>query len=125
MITPEIATKFYRAWVESGFQGWAEFTLVAEVDRRIAGFGIWKKRSEREGELGVIHYSLAGINPDFAGRGLYSSLAAEGMQMAVTRGPHHLLGAVHVSNFAVHRALQKLGWKIRGARHSFHKWLQS
>ncbi|MEO7165983.1 MAG: hypothetical protein ABI016_02995 [Chthoniobacterales bacterium] len=118
------ATNFYRKWVESSFAGWADLILVAEVDRQIAGFGIWKKASELEARhgLGLAHYNLAGIHPDFSGRGLYSALAAEGMER-IRPFASHLIGPVHVSNFPVHRALHRLGWKIRGARHSFHKWL--
>lgn len=123
-ISRAAATNFYREWVQSSFRGWADLILVAEIDRRMAGFGIWKKATELEDEhrLGLAHYNLAAIHPEFSGRGLYSALAAEGM--ARRQGlAAHLVGPVHVSNFPVHRALQRLGWKIRGARYSFHKWL--
>ena len=36
---------------------------------------------------------------------------------------NHLDGPAHVSHYPVHRAMLKLGWKIAGVRHSFHKWL--
>ncbi|HEY1581542.1 MAG TPA: hypothetical protein VGF73_00420 [Chthoniobacterales bacterium] len=123
-VSADAATDFYRQWVQSSFHGWADWILVAEVERRIVGFGIWKKASELEARhlLGVAHYDLAGIDPDFAGRGLYSALAIEGMQRA-RPFTEHLIGPVHVRNYAVHRALSRLGWKIRAARHSFHKWL--
>ena len=118
------ATNFYREWVHSSFRGWADLILIAEVDNQMAGFGIWKKASALETQHGlrVAHYNLAGIHPDFSGRGLYSALAMEGMER-MQRFATHLVGPVHVSNFPVHRALLRLGWKIRGARYSFHKWL--
>lgn len=120
----EAATNFYREWVRSSFHGWADWILVAEIERQIVGFGIWKKASELETRhlLGVAHYNLAGIHPDFSGRGLYSALAAEGMEHA-EQFARYLIGPVHVSNYPVHRALSRLGWKTRAARHSFHKWL--
>jgi hypothetical protein len=50
-------------------------------------------------------------------------LAFDGMRMAQNVA-NHIDGPVHVSNYPVQRALQKLGWRIAGARHSFHKWLK-
>ena len=123
-VSSAVATNIYREWVQSSFHGWADWILVAEIDRQIVGFGIWKKASELEARhsLDVAHYNLAGIHPDFSGRGLYSALAADGMHRA-QEFAKHLIGPVHISNYAVHRALTRLGWKSRAARHSFHKWL--
>ncbi|HEV8421828.1 MAG TPA: hypothetical protein VGQ40_00690, partial [Chthoniobacterales bacterium] len=96
----------------------------AEIDRRIAGYGIWKKpsRCEVSQAIDLAHYSLAGVHPDFAGRGIYSALARDGMKIARAEA-RFVDGPVHVSNFPVHRALHRLGWKIADAKHSFHKWL--
>jgi ribosomal protein S18 acetylase RimI-like enzyme len=118
------ATKVYREWVRSSFRGWADWILVAEIEGRIAGFGVWKKASPLEVRhaLKLGHYNLAGVHPDFSGQGIYTALAADGMRMTQSFA-RYLDGPVHVSNYPVHRALQKLGWKIAGARHSFHKWL--
>ena len=123
---PGTGTKVYDEWVRSSFGGWADWILVAEVEGTIAGYGVWKKASEVEARhsLDTAHYNLAGIHPVFSGLGLYTALACDGMRMAQTFATH-FDGPVHVSNYPVQRALQKLGWKVTGARHSFHKWLQS
>jgi len=120
------ATEVYREWVHSSFCGWADWILVAEIEGRIAGFGVWKKASTLEVRhaLKLVHYNLAGVHPDFSGRGIYTVLAADGMQMTQSFA-RYLDGPVHVSNYPVHRALQKLSWRIAGARHSFHKWLKA
>ena len=118
------AVSVYRDWILSAFRGWADWILVAEIDRRIVGYGIWKKpsRCEVSQAIELAHYSLAGVHPDFAGRGIYSALARDGMQIARAEA-RFVDGPVHVSNFPVHRALHRLGWKIADAKHSFHKWL--
>lgn len=123
-VSYEAATNFYREWIQFSFQGWADWILVAEIERQIVGFGIWKKALELETRhlLDLAHYNLAGIHPDFSGRGLYSALAADGMHRA-QQFAKHLIGPVHVRNYPVHHALSRLGWKTRAARHSFHKWL--
>ena len=83
-----------------------------------------QNRRFRSVALKLVHYNLAGVHPDFSGRGFYTALAADGMRMTQSFA-RYLDGPVHVSNYPVHRALQKLGWKIAGARHSFHKWLKA
>ena len=120
---PGTATKIYAEWVRSAFQGWADWILVAEVDGKIAGYGIWRKPLEIEAKnsLGVAHYNLAAVHPEFSGRGLYTALALDGMDIArdfaqyLTGGPRQPLSSPDT--------LQN-GWRISGARHSFHKWLK-
>jgi ribosomal protein S18 acetylase RimI-like enzyme len=120
------ATKVYREWVCSSFGGWADWILVAEIEGEIVGYGIWKKASALEAShsIDLVHYSLAGVHPDFSGQGIYTALAIDGMQIAQNFA-RYIDGPVHVSNAPVHRALQKLGWNIGGVRHSFHKWLEA
>ena len=121
---PGTATKIYAQWVRSAFQGWADWILVAEVDGRIVGYGLWRKPLEIEAKnsLGVAHYDLAAIDPEFLGRGLWTALMFDGMGIARNYA-QYLVGPVHVCNYPVQHTLQKLGWRISGARHSFHKWL--
>ncbi len=97
---------------------------MAEVDGRIAGYGLWRKPLEIEAKnsLSVAHYDLAAIDPEFLGRGLWTALMFEGMGIARNYA-RYLVGPVHVCNYPVQHTLQKLGWRISGARHSFHKWL--
>ena len=120
---PGTATKIYAEWVRSAFQGWADWILVAEVDGRIAGYGLWRKPLEIEARnsLRVAHYDLAAIDPEFLGRGLWTALMFDGMSIARNYA-QYLVGPVHVCNYPVQHTLQKLGWRISGARHSFHKW---
>jgi GNAT superfamily N-acetyltransferase/RimJ/RimL family protein N-acetyltransferase len=121
---PGTATKIYAQWVRSAFQGWADWILVAEVDERIVGYGLWRKPLEIEAKnsLSVAHYDLAAIDPEFLGRGLWTALMFDGMGIARNYA-QYLVGPVHVCNYPVQHTLQKLGWRISGARHSFHKWL--
>jgi dTDP-4-amino-4,6-dideoxy-D-galactose acyltransferase len=121
---PGTATKVYAEWIRSAFQGWADWILAAEVDGKIAGYGLWRKPLEIEARnsLRVAHYDLAAIDPEFLGRGLWTALMFDGMSIARNYA-QYLVGPVHVCNYPVQHTLQKLGWRISGARHSFHKWL--
>jgi len=118
-------TKVYQEWVRSSFTGAADWILIAEVKDKIAGYSVWKKASalEVKHSFDIARCTLAGIHPEFFGRGLYTTLTFEGMRIA-HEFANHLDGPAHVSHYPVHRAMLKLGWKIAGVRHSFHKWLR-
>jgi ribosomal protein S18 acetylase RimI-like enzyme len=118
-------TKVYQEWVRSSFSGSADWILIAEVNNRIAGYSVWKKASalEVKHSFDIAHHSLAGIHPEFFGHGLYTTLTFEAMRIAHDFA-NHLDGPAHVSNHPVHRGWLKLGWKLAGVRHSFHKWLR-
>ena len=117
-------TKVYQEWVRSSFSGAADWILIAEVKDKIAGYSVWKKASalEEKYSFDIVHCTLAAIHPDFFGQGIYTTLTFEGMRM-VQKFANHLDLPAHVSHFPVGRTKLKLGWKIAGVRHSFHKWL--
>ena len=119
------ATKIYAEWVRSAFEGWADWILVAEVDDRIAGYGLWRKPLEIEtkNSLRVAHYDLAAIDPEFRNRGLWTALMLDGMRIA-REFAQYIVGPVHITNYPVQHSLQKFYWRSSGARHSFHKWLK-
>jgi hypothetical protein len=118
-------TKVYQEWVRSSFSGAADWILIAEVNDQIAGYSVWKKASalEVKHSFDIARCTLAGIHPEFFGRGLYTTLTFEGMRIA-QQFANHLDLPAHVSHYPVQRAMLKLGWKIAGVRHSFHKWLE-
>jgi ribosomal protein S18 acetylase RimI-like enzyme len=120
------ATRIYVEWVRSAFAGRADWILVAEVDGKIAGYGIWRKplEIEKRHSLSVAHYDLAAVDPEFRGGGLWAALMLDGMRIARDFA-QNVIGPVHVSNHPVQHILQKAGWNIAGARHSFHKWLHA
>jgi hypothetical protein len=118
------AIEVYVQWMKSCISGYADFFIVAEIKGRIAGLSIWKKASQLEKNLpiGISHYNLGAIHPDFAGRGLFSFLTYEGMKLF--QGKTDIIeGPTHVNNYPVQRGYTRLGWQICDARHSFHKWL--
>jgi ribosomal protein S18 acetylase RimI-like enzyme len=119
-------TKVYAEWVRSAFAGWADWILVAEIDGKVAGYGIWRKplAIEKRHSLRVAHYDLAAVDPQFQGGGLWAALMLDGMRIARDFA-QYVIGPVHISNHPVQHILQKCGWNIAGARHSFHKWFRA
>jgi GNAT superfamily N-acetyltransferase len=121
----DLATKAYEQWMRSSLDGYADWIHLALAGDRIAGFSIWKRPSHAESRLKVRvgHFSIAGIHPDFHGKGLFTALTYAGMQSLagladVVEGP------THVNNYGVQFGYAKLGWRVLSdARHSFHKWM--
>ena len=121
---PGTGTKVYDQWVCSGFKGWVDWTVVAEIDGKIVGYSMWKNASALETKhcVDITHCNFGATHPNFSGRGVYTALKLAGMRIAESFAKHFDLAA-HIANYPVHRGMMKLGWRIAGARHSFHKWL--
>jgi GNAT superfamily N-acetyltransferase len=118
------ATRLYEEWIRACLDGWADSTLVAVQDCKIAAYLAWKNPSAMDLRHGirVADYNITGVEPAFAGRGLFTALTQEGVRLL--RGhADYIEGATHIDNHAVQRAYLRLGWRIASAEHSFHKWL--
>jgi len=123
-IPNEKATGLYELWVKSSCSGWADWIVVAEKEGRIAGYSVWKKPSDNQRKHGIdlVDYSIVATDPYFQKQGLFGLLTLEGMKLI--RGNYRYSeGRTVVDNFGVQRGFIKLGWKICGGQHSFHKWL--
>jgi ribosomal protein S18 acetylase RimI-like enzyme len=120
----EQATRIYEEWIRSCVSGWADWIILAVKDGRIAGYSAWKKPSSLDlrHDIRLAHYSIAGIHPDFFGKGLFTTLTRAGMEMMQGHALW-LEGPTHVNNHPVQRGYEKLGWKRAGTQTSFHKWL--
>ena len=123
-ITPAQSLQVYEEWVRSSARGYADWIVIAECGGVIAGYSIWRKPSTAECALSVRlgHYSIAGVHPDFSGRGLFGALTYAGMELL--RGIADCIeGPTHINNYPVQRGYTRLSWHVADARHSFHKWL--
>jgi ribosomal protein S18 acetylase RimI-like enzyme len=120
------ATKIYEQWIRSCANGWADWIIVAVQRNRIVGYSAWKQPSALDQRHGIRlgHFSIAGVHPDFFGRGIFGALAREGMDR-LRSSADWIEGPTHIDNRAVQRGWLRLGWQIAGAQHSFHKWLKS
>ena len=123
-INSDQATKVYEQWVLSSLAGYADFFVLAEINKRIVGLSIWKKPSDLEQQLPVKigHYSIGAVHPDFYGRKLFTLLSYEGMRL-IKDNVDGIQMPTHINNYPVQRGIIKLGGRLVDAQHSFHKWL--
>jgi dTDP-4-amino-4,6-dideoxy-D-galactose acyltransferase len=119
------ATRIYAEWMRSAFEGWADWIPVGEIDGKIAGSAIWRRTlaAKDKNSPGVAYCDMVVVDPEFQGSGLGTALMRYGMDVARDIA-QYVVGPVHICNYSIQRTLQKVGWKIFGARHSFHKWLK-
>jgi ribosomal protein S18 acetylase RimI-like enzyme len=119
------ATRIYQEWIRSCANGWADWIVVAMHGDRIAGYSAWKKPSALDQRHGIRlgHYSIGAVHPDFFGRGLFTALTHAGMEQLCSSADW-IEAPTHIDNYAVQRGFLRLGWRIAGAQHSFHKWLK-
>lgn len=121
----DLATRAYEQWMRSSLDGYADWIHLALAGGRIVGFSIWKRPSKAESQLRVRvgHYSIAGIHPDFHGKGLFTALTYAGMQ-SLAGIADVIEGPTHINNYGVQFGYAKMGWRVLSdARHSFHKWI--
>jgi hypothetical protein len=123
-IPKEKATGLYELWMKSSCSGWADWIVVAEKEGRMAGYSVWKKPSENQRKHGIhlVDYSIVATDPYFQKQGLFGLLTLEGVKL-ICGNYRFSEGRTVVDNFGVQRGFIKLGWKICGGQHSFHKWL--
>ena len=121
----DAATGIYQEWIRSCVNGWADWIVVAVYGDRIAGYSVWKKPSALDARHGIRlgHYSIGAVHPDFFGRGVFTALTHAGMEQ-VCSSADWIEAPTHIDNHAVQRGFLRLGWRIAGAQHSFHKWLK-
>jgi len=119
------AARIYQEWIRSCANGWADWIVVATHGDRIAGYSAWKKPSALDAQHGIRlgHYSIGAVHPDFFERGLFTALTHAGMEQ-VCSSADWIEAPTHIANYPVQRGFQRLGWRIAGAQHSFHKWLK-
>jgi len=119
------AARIYQEWIRSCANGWADWIVVAMHGDRIVGYSAWKKPSalDQRHAIRLGHYSIGAVHRDFFGRGLFTALTHAGMEQ-LRSSADWIEAPTHIDNYAVQRGFLRLGWRIAGAQHSFHKWLK-
>ena len=118
-LNPESATAVYRSWAERCCNDptVADSVLVAELDGQIVGF-----RADRINSQGQGQFILTGVNPEFQRRGIYRSLVLAGIRRCKILGAKEIINSTHLANVAVQKVCNRLGFILKEAHHTFHKW---
>jgi len=98
-------------------RGANENFFVAEVDKRIVAFGVFRINNPDEGEL-----FLGGIHPDFQGQGIYLSFLCRAMEWCLSKHARRMVISTQLNNIAVQKILTKFGFEISKGYYTYHKW---
>jgi ribosomal protein S18 acetylase RimI-like enzyme len=98
-------------------RGSNENFLVAEIQKKIVAFGVFRINNPDEGEL-----FLGGIHPDFQGQGIYLSFLCRAMQWCLSKNAKRIIISTQLNNIAVQKVLTRFGFEISRGYYTYHKW---
>jgi acetyltransferase (GNAT) family protein len=117
-LSPDACQELYIDWTLRGLSGEAaDVVYVAEVDGRLAAFGMFMQTGD-----GEMRYLLASVASWAQGRGLYLALLDRGMAWGSDRGANAVIGIVPHGNIPAHRNLIKAGLRPVSSSSTFHGW---
>lgn len=115
---------------DEGYVSWAlrscisrdigDEVLVADSGGSIVGFATLRLNSPEEGE-GV----LFGVVPLAQEHGIYRSFMIHGMNWCLSKGATHMVVSTQIANVNVQKVWMRIGFEIRYAYYTFHKWFDS
>jgi ribosomal protein S18 acetylase RimI-like enzyme len=115
----EKCDEVYVDWAKKAYasRGANENFFVAEIDKRIVAFGVFRINDSEEGEL-----FLGGIHPDFQGHGIYLSFLCRAMEWCLSRNAKRMVISTQLNNIAVQKVLTRFGFEISKGYYTYHKW---
>jgi dTDP-4-amino-4,6-dideoxy-D-galactose acyltransferase len=106
----------YDTWINKSLDGYADATLVADVDGRAAGY-ITCHRDEDEGRIGLV-----GVHPDFQGRALGQALVKASLAWFAAEGYRKVSVVTQGRNTRAQRLYQRCGFLTRSVQLWYHWW---
>lgn len=114
--SPERCDALYETWIERSVDGWADGTLVAEVDGTAAGY-ITCHRDPQEGRIGLV-----GVHPAYQGRALGQALVKASLAWFSAAGFRMVSVVTQGRNTRAQRLYQRCGFLTRSTQLWFHWW---
>lgn len=118
-INPDKCEDLYRKWAFNSCHDKkvADYVLVAEIGKCIAGFLTIKKAEGVTGSL-----VLAGVSHSHRRRGVYKSLLSGGVRWCESQGLKKIESSTQITNYPVQKAWANMGLRMENSVYIFHKW---
>lgn len=102
--------------------------MVAEINGKLAGFGLYGEFRFKDGYKFTVEHSVY-VASDFKGKGVGGKLLQSLIGLAKQRGLHTMIGVIDAGNTESIRFHEKYGFKkvgtIKEAGFKFNRWLDS
>lgn len=117
----EKSDDLYVQWLIESCKGTSDTVLVAEMSGIPVGFSVCKVQMSPSKKLGVRFGTvvLTGVAPSARGRGVHASLLSAALRWFTDKVDIVEVGA-EISNYAVQKAWNRLGFKIIRSQCTFH-----
>jgi GNAT superfamily N-acetyltransferase len=118
-LPPDQCDEVYASWAFRActLKEVADIVLVAESEGRPAGFGAIKRLPGKQMD-GVLY----GVAPEARGRGTFRALMVHSLREAAQAGAEEMVYSTQLANLAAQKVLVRLGFELRQAVWTFHKW---
>lgn len=114
--------EYYEKWVENSYNGFADNTIVAEIDGMPVGFTTCKlPNSEDKSKTGQL--VLSAVSECSRGKGVYTSMIYAGVKWLEGKANDVRVGT-QINNTAVQKSWIKLGFTVLESQYVFHKILE-
>jgi hypothetical protein len=116
-LSRDACRELYVDWSLRGLAGEAaDVVYVAEIDGRLAAFGLFKRTGDE------IAFQLSAVAPWARGLQLYRAILARGMAWGLEAGASAVTGVVAHGTIAAHRNLIASGLRPISSTSTFHGW---
>jgi hypothetical protein len=113
----EACREIYVDWTLRGLAGeGADVVFVAELDRRVAAYGLFTIAGE------LLQFQLSSAAAWARGHQLYNAILDQGMAWGLERGAREVLGVVAHSTTPAHRNLVRAGLRPVSSFSTYHGW---
>jgi len=113
---PERCDALYETWIDRSVDGYADATLVAEVEDNAAGY-ITCHRDALEGRIGLV-----GVHSEYQGRSLGQSLVKASLSWFSAAGFKKVSVVTQGRNIRAQRLYQRCGFVTRSVQLWYHWW---
>lgn len=108
--------KLFEIWIENSYNGFANQTLVAEIENNPAGY-ITCHLDETEGRIGLL-----AVHPEHQGKALGSALVNASLVWFASQGVNQVSVVTQGRNIRAQRLYQRCGFITRSIQIWYHWW---
>lgn len=114
----ESSDNYYYQWVKNSFNGYADGSVVPEIDGKAVGFTTYNINNVDNTTSTLV---LSAVDPEYMGRRVYENMIRKGTLEMLKHSTKIRVGT-QVDNVPVQRTWQKLGYKLIDVKYILHKY---